>query len=315
MGRYYLPSSRQLGASSLCADGATSLRRRRAMGRRKQLQLPSAPEAPVGDLVLLTRHGFANRIRSVASAWWLAAEVGRQLQLVWHTNESCGAQLEDLFDVRLQTGGAALRVNSLVARSCAALYHAVERGAASGDRELVSCYAPYGSRCELHSADLTALAADPAPVALLSGASVPATLRGRGPGKQATRREWNARAGSKAERLHAYEHGVDGRLRGAFYRALVPSVAVRGLMAPLLERIGAARLAASEAGQTLLLVGVHVRQGDSLDLKNGFFNYEPSAHDDAYVALFAAEMRALSGACAAVGQRALFFLASDQARC
>ena len=94
------------------------------MGRRKQLQLPSAPEAPVGDLVLLTRHGFANRIRSVASAWWLAAEVGRQLQLVWHTNESCGAQLEDLFDVRLQTAGAALRVNSLVARSCAALYHA-----------------------------------------------------------------------------------------------------------------------------------------------------------------------------------------------
>ena len=116
------------------------------MGRRKQLQLPSAPEAPVGDLVLLTRHGFANRIRSVASAWWLAAEVGRRLQLVWHTNESCGAQLEDLFDVRLQTGGAALRVNSLVARSCAALYHAVERGAASGDPELVSCYVPYGSR-------------------------------------------------------------------------------------------------------------------------------------------------------------------------
>ena len=156
--------------------------------------------------------------------------MGRRLQLVWHTNESCGAQLEDLFDIRLQTGGAALRVNSLAARSCTALYHAVERGAATGDRELVSCYAPYGSHCELHSADLTALSADPAPVALLSGASVPATLRGRGPGKQAARREWNARAGSKAERLHAYEHGVDGRLRGAFYRALVPSAAVRGLM-------------------------------------------------------------------------------------
>ena len=231
------------------------------MGRRKQLQLPSAPEAPVGDLVLLTRHGFANRIRSVASAWWLAAEVGRRLQLVWHTNESCGAQLEDLFDIRLQTGGAALRVNSLAARSCAALYLAVERGAATGDRELVSCYAPYGSRCELHSADLTALTADPAPVALLSGASVPATLRGRGPGKQAARREWNARAGSKAERLHAYEHGVDGRLRGAFYRALVPSAAVRGLMAPVLERIGAARLAAAEAGQVRVRVRVRVRVG------------------------------------------------------
>ena len=95
-------------------------------------------------------------------------------------------------------------------------------------------------------------------------------------------------------------------------------------------------------------MGVHVRQGDALDLKNGFFNYdsnpnpspspdldpdpspnpnptlpltlgffnyEPSAHDDAYVALFAAEMRALCSTCAAAGQRALFFLASDQARC
>ena len=57
-----------------------------------------------------------------------------------------------------------------------------------------------------------------------------------------------------------------------------------------------------------------MRQGDSLDLKNGFFNHEPSAHDDAYVALFAAEMRELAGTCAAAGQRALFFVASDQAR-
>ena len=288
------------------------------MGRRKApLELPSAPVAPVGDLVLLTRHGFGNRIRSVASAWWLASEVGRRLQLVWHTNESCGAQLEDLFDVRPQTGDTALTalcVNSLVARSCAALYHAVECGAASGDRELLSCYEPYGSRCELHSSDLAALTADPAPVVLLTGASVPATLHNRCPGKQPARREWNARAGSKAERLHAYEHGVDGRLRGAFYRALVPSAAVREVMAPVLERVAAERLAASEAGLHLLIVGVHVRQGDSLDLKNGFFNHEPSAHDDAYVALFAAEMHALAGTCAAAGQRALFFVASDQAR-
>ena len=199
------------------------------MGRRKQLQLPSAPEAPVGDLVLLTRHGFANRIRSVASAWWLAAEVSTAPAGVAH-ERACGAQLEDLFDIRLQTGGAALRVNRS-RRAAARRLHAVERGAATGDRELVSCYAPYGSRCELHSADLTALAADPAPVALLSGASVPATLRGRAPASRPPRRG-NARAGSKAERLHAYEHGVDGRLRGAFYRALVPSAAVRGSMAP-----------------------------------------------------------------------------------
>ena len=53
----------------------------------------------------------------------------------------------------------------------------------------------------------------------------------------------------------------------------------------------------------------------TLPLTLGFFNYEPSAHDDAYVALFAAEMRALCSTCAAAGQRALFFLASDQARC
>jgi len=284
------------------------------MGRRKApLELPSAPSAPVGDLVLLTRHGFGNRIRSVASAWWLASEVSRRLQLVWQINESCGAPLEDLFDVRPQTGDTALCVNSLVARSCAALYAAVECGAASGNREFLSCYEPYGNRCVLHSSDLVALAADPAPVALLTGASVPATLRNRCPAQPA-RKEWNARAGSKTERLHAYEHSADGRLRGAFYRALVPSAAVREVMAPVLERIAAERLAASEAGQSLVLVGVHVRQGDALDLKNGFFNHEPSAHDDAYVALFAAEMHALATTCAAAGQRALFFVASDQAR-
>ena len=48
---------------------------------------------------------------------------------------------------------------------------------------------------------------------------------------------------------------MDGRLRGAFYRALVPSAAVRGLMAPVLERIDAARIAAAEAGQAAWVVG------------------------------------------------------------
>ena len=287
------------------------------MGRRKvPAELPCASLAPVGDIVLLTRHGFGNRIRSVASAWLLASEVDRRLQLVWQTNESCGARLEDLFDFRPQTGATttdSLCVNSLVALSCAAVYQAVERGAVSGDRDFLLCYEPYGNRCVLHSSDLAALTADPAPVVLLTGASVPATLHNRCPAQPA-RMEWNARPGSKAERLHAYEHGVDGRLRGAFYRALVPSVAVREVMAPVLERVAAERLAASEAGQRLVLVGVHVRQGDALDAKNGFFNHEPSAHDDVYVARFAAEMRALAGTCAAAGERALFFVASDQAR-
>ena len=111
------------------------------MGRRKvPAELPCASLAPVGDIVLLTRHGFGNRIRSVASAWWLASEVDRRLQLVWQTNESCGARLEDLFDFRPQTGATttdSLCVNSLVALSCAAVYQAVERGAVSGDRDFI----------------------------------------------------------------------------------------------------------------------------------------------------------------------------------
>ena len=47
---------------------------------------------------------------------------------------------------------------------------------------------------------------------------------------------------------------------------------------------------------------------------NGFFNYMPSAHSDAYVERFAAEMRRLGQEAAAAGRRAIFFLASDQRR-
>ena len=283
------------------------------MGRRKaNVELPSASSAPVGELVLLTRHGFGNRIRSVASAWWLAAEVDRSLHAVWLSNESCGAGFEDLFEARLQTGDT-LRVNSLTALSSSALYQAECGSISTGESDILSCYEPYGNRCVLHSSDVAPLLEDDARVVLLTGASVPATLRNRCPAQPA-RKEWNERAGSKAERLHAYEHSVDGKLRGSFYRALVPSAAVREAMAPVLERVAAERAKAADAGEGLVVVGVHIRQGDALDAKNGFFNHEPSAHDDAYVGRFALEMNALAASCVAGGKRALFFVASDQER-
>ena len=55
--------------------------------------------------MLSTLHGFGNRIRSVAGAWCLAAELRRRLHIVWRADEACGAALDDLFEPRLIGGG------------------------------------------------------------------------------------------------------------------------------------------------------------------------------------------------------------------
>ena len=84
--------------------------------KKKQVDCPAAPIEPEGQLVILTRDGFGNRIRTVAAAWALAAEVGRQLHISWEVDDSCGAAFEDLFATRLATGDT-VRMNTLTALS------------------------------------------------------------------------------------------------------------------------------------------------------------------------------------------------------
>ena len=99
--------------------------RRRGLraGLHYHLELPSAASGDdiCGDLVLLTLHGFGNRIRSLAAAWSLAAEMRRRLHLEWRCDDTCGAAFEDLFENTLQNGDT-LRVNSLTALSARACY-------------------------------------------------------------------------------------------------------------------------------------------------------------------------------------------------
>ena len=296
------------------------------MGRRRPATIPRAPVEPVGTLMLATMHGFGNRIRSMASAWWLAAEVRRELHVVWHADASCGASLEDLFDVQLQSGDI-LRVNSSTAASalppCAGDGNIDDDGTAEVPTAAatITCYEPYGTRSVLYASDLARLPYDSARTVHLVGAcAVPATLNDAA-NTPSTERSAAARGRSdwdgsnvKARRAWEFQHRVEGKLRGAFYRALVPSVAVRRVMVPVLACVQAERAAAEEAGQALVVVGVHVRQGDALDKVEGFFNYEPSAHDDAYVNLFSDEMARTAAANEAQGKRTLFFVASDQRR-
>ena len=63
----------------------------RSASRKRAVQLPPAPVDPRGPIVLLTIHGFGNRIRSLAAAWSLAAEVNRSLHVLWDADSSCGA--------------------------------------------------------------------------------------------------------------------------------------------------------------------------------------------------------------------------------
>jgi len=268
---------------------------------RETPTLPPPADGGGEALVVHTRHGFGNRIRSIASAVWLAAEVGRRLHVRWEISESCGASLEDLFERDLLGGVGSLRVNSLTA---------IAASACASERGVLSRYEPLGNRCCLYASHLRHLPDDPAPVVVLAGASLPATLRG----KQLCRPPPTWSPDAKEERANTYEMRLDAGKRAAFYRALVPSAGVSAFLAPALARIDAARAAAAAAGAGLQLVGVHVRQGDALDAVNGFFNSAPSAHDDAYVDKFAAAMLDAAARAAAAGKQTAFFVASDQRR-
>ena len=256
-------------------------------------------------------HGFGNRIRSVAAAWSLAAELQRRLHILWEADESCGAHLADLFDVQLSNGGE-LRANSLAALSSAAYYSAgrfcdVVDGGVSEEAPI------YEGRTgvELFASDVAPLSGDKRRVAILRGATVPATLVGRL--SRATSKQQSL---EKARRIGMQEHLAEGKLRGAFYRALTPSAAVQQIMAPAIARIEAERAAATARSQALFLVGVHVRQGDALDLAKRYFFHDLSGgtHSDSLVEAFAQEMQRVVATAAAEGKRALFYVASDQAR-
>ena len=138
--------------------------------------LPAPPTEPVGELVLLTRHGFTNRLRSVAAAYWLAAEVGRCLHVAWQSDASCEAKLEDLVVVAGEWDRTPVHFNSLTALSAAVCFTS---GAAGPRGHALSCYEPYGNRCVLYACEVAPLRGDTAAVALLSGAALPATLRNR----------------------------------------------------------------------------------------------------------------------------------------
>ena len=137
---------------------------------RETPTLPPPADGGGEALVVHTRHGFGNRIRSIASAVWLAAEVGRRLHVRWEISESCGASLEDLFERDLLGGVGSLRVNSLTA---------IAASACASERAVLSRYEPLGNRCCLYASHLRHLPDDPAPVVVLAGASLPATLRGK----------------------------------------------------------------------------------------------------------------------------------------
>ena len=185
------------------------------MGRRRVQALAQSAEEPIGDLVLSTMHGFGNRIRSIAAAWALAAELNRRLHIVWHADDSCGARMEDIIHPRLASGDT-LVCNSLLALSAAAYYHA---GSEHSDRLLISCYEPFGfkvGQCDLYASDVLPLAQDVARCTHVVGSRVPATLQGR---QRPPPRDWVPSA--KTVRQHEHEHATDGRARGAFYRALL----------------------------------------------------------------------------------------------
>lgn len=213
--------------------------------------------------------------------------------------------------MQLKTGDV-LRIDSLTARCAAACYQtAVPR-----DAGRLVYYAPFGDRCELYASDLVSLGTDAARVAYIAPvASVPATMQHRGSASGRGARE--AQASAKSRRTWEQHHVADRKLRGAFYRELQPSEGVASLMAPVLARIAAARAAAESCGQPPPhVVGVHVRQGDALDLalRSPRFFHEGSSgsHDDAFVDLFAEVMTAAAASRAADGRATLFFLASDQ---
>ena len=282
-----------------------------ACKKRSDLDCPRAPTDATGDLVLLTIHGFGNRIRSLAAAWWLAAEQRRRLHMRWPADDSCGARFEELFETVLLTGDT-LRTDSLVALS-AAMHYSAGRFL-HNDQSLISIYEGQSvdRPAELFTSDLLPLAADSARVVALRGATVPATLERKHAPPAASHRA--PLSGAKAERIRMLEHHSDAPMRGAFYRALVPAAAVRAHMQTAVARIESERAAASADGRSLLLVGVHVRQGDALDLAQRYFFHDLTGgtHDADFVARFADEMAAVSSAGVAEGRRALFFLASDQ---
>ena len=278
--------------------------RRRGLraGLHYHLELPPAASGDgiCGDLVLLTLHGFGNRIRSLAAAWSLAAEMRRRLHLEWRCDDTCGAAFEDLFENTLQNGDT-LRVNSLTALSARACY---DNNCAFRTKLSV-----YEGSCidtvELFSSDLTRLAYDAAPVAALRGSAIPTTLV-RGDTKQRV-------AGAKADRIHLAEQRADGKLKGAFYRNLVPSKGVQELMDTAIERISDLQ---AHAGLELMLIGVHVRQGDALDKQQQYFFRDLSGgkHNDDFVESFCIEMANAKERAVNEGKRAIFFVASDQER-
>ena len=282
------------------------------MGRRKATALlaPSASE-PSGELVLSTMHGFGNRIRSIAGAWSLASELNRRLHVVWHVDESCGAKIDDVLDLRLDSGDI-IRCNTLLALSAAA-YH--KAGSEHRDKQIIACYEPFlfgSGDSNLYSSDILPLAADTARCAHLIGSSVPATLHGR---HRPPPRDWAPNA--KTVRRREQEHVADGRARGAFYRAMQPSAAVRAIMAPVLARIDVARKQAAAQGRQVIVVGVHIRQGDALDKVQQFFlggDLSGGAHNEAFVARFADEMARVQTDGLNGGRDTLFFVASDQER-
>ena len=112
---------------------------------RETPTLPPPADGGGEALVVHTRHGFGNRIRSIASAVWLAAEVGRRLHVRWEISESCGASLEDLFERDLLGGVGSLRVNSLTA---------IAASACASERGVLSRYEPLGNRCCLYASHL-----------------------------------------------------------------------------------------------------------------------------------------------------------------
>ena len=310
--------------------------------RTKRRHAPALPPEPAdcnGDLVLLTLHGFGNRIRSLAGAWCLACELKRRLHVAWAADEACGAHFADLFETRLANGDI-VRENTLTASSALAAY-SDRSGQAGGGT--IPCYEGQDpSRpVELYTSDLAleGLPSNAAEVVAVRGVTCPATLvRNHPAGNSSSSKRGGGGGGGahgpKTERIHMMEHRSDGKLRGAFYRNLVPAEAVAALMAPTLRRIAdacAASCAGASSAESLLppppppsppppprvkLIGVHVRQGDALDLAQRYFFHDVSggAHSDAFVNAFATEMEKARASARREGQRALFFVASDQVR-
>ena len=225
--------------------------------------------------------------------------------------------------------GDSLRVNSLMALSAAEYY---ETGTRLGNNEAAATtgvtfcsYEPRGNRCELRTTDLTDLASDAGAmthIVSLRGAAVPSTIqrgsrgdRGGGGGGGSHHSD------AKALRVQWSEHKADGRSRGAFYRALVPSAAVKAAMAPALARIAAeqegCQAQESDSLSGLVVVGVHVRQGDAHDMHTRVVGFHPTpggGHSDAVVDHFIKEMARLQEKHAAAGKATIFFICSDQQR-